>query len=83
LFETIAIFLDGRNAVTDGLGAPNIGAQKILLRYFLAVVLRRTRGGGKLPTVGCQSHICEDKKSHASENHSFPRCEIAPHQPLE
>jgi hypothetical protein len=43
----------------------------------------RTRSGRKPPTVGSKSHIREDEKNHAAENHSFSHCEIAPHQILE
>jgi hypothetical protein len=83
LFEAIAIFLDGGNAIADRLSAPNIGSQKILLRYFLDTVLGRVGGGGKLPTVSRQGDIGKHKNSDATENDSFPRCEIAPHQLLE
>ena len=83
MFEAIAIFLDGGNVIADRLGASNISPQKILLRYFLGAVLGCMRGGRKLPAVGRQGDIREDEESHAPENTSFPRCEIATHQLLE
>jgi hypothetical protein len=84
LFEVIAILLDGRNVIADGLGALDIGFQKIMLPYFDGkLLLGRVRGRGKLPTIGRQGNIREHEKNHATENDSFPQCEIAPHQVLE
>jgi hypothetical protein len=84
LLETIAILLDGRDVLADGLGALDVGFQEIVLFCFDGkLLLRRVRGGGKLPTVSRQSDIRDDDKNHATENDSFPQCEVAPHQVLE
>jgi hypothetical protein len=55
-----------------------------MLRCFRSKLLSwRARGRRKPPTVSSKGHIGEDEKNYAAENHSFPHCEIAPHQILE